>query len=641
MVESNGQTLPVAWQQVNDPQLSAMVADYQASQQMPEPEMYADNTRMTNVGNDVATDATLPPPRSADADVRGQFSQAARAVQNRPTTQELAQAMPDLTQFFGSTPSAASLFDSPPAQTERPQTIPARATQSQQPDNGRPRAQLVVPSAPQPAPRRLATRRPAQGPQLPARPMTDDEFLASVDQRRSRPGGPNNPRQVPTVADTAQSQIANMRGLSDGQRELLSAQLAPLSAAEDTVRAQQQAETEQRNAIAGLGVSRMIDQEESRMRRQEREDRDRKFEETYAKERADLSADSYWKDKGIGMQVLAAISAGLGAMGASLNGGPNYALEIINGAIDRDIALKREAIGTKEDNLKRERTRFEDDEQWALAERMRGYEVAEQQIEMLGAGARTAQQRQAAVELQSQMRGLVAQTREQVRIDNARRAAAAAREQARAAEPFFDVDYGNGLRQQIRRSDSAGIERAAKLLGVAQPGEQSAPAIPSSLRPTGRGPIPSMNATASQRLNQQSGATRSVLQGIDNLRQIREEVGSGGLNGETLDRGAVARAETARKDLLLSIKSAAELGALDNGMMQFANDLIRDPTEFSLYSVVGEDPVMAGLNELRSRTLQRANSQFGEYNLEFNENNADSRSADTQARGVAVIPGRQ
>lgn len=619
MVESNGQTLPVAWQQVNDPQLSAMVADYQASQQMPEPDMYADNTRMTNVGNDVATDATPPPTRRAlidvmrerqalpapptltatndapvadvAADVRGQFAQAARTVNNRVSTR--------------------------------------RAPPTSEQSDGRPGAQLVVPTAAA-APQRSGARRPAQRPQQAARPLTDDEFIANAADRIHRANGPNNPPQPPTVADTAQNQIANMRGLSEGQRELLSAQLAPLSAAEDTVRAQQQAETEQRNAVAGLGVSRMIDQEESRMRRQEREDRDRKFEETYAKERADLSADSYWKDKGIGMQVLAAISAGLGAMGASLNGGPNYALEIINGAIDRDIALKREAIGTKEDNLKRERTRFEDDEQWALAERMRGYEVAEQQIEMLGAGARTAQQRQAAVELQSQMRGLVAQTREQVRMDNARRAAANARAQREASEPFYLVDYGNGMVGRVRQSDQAGLERNAKILGVAQPGDESVPAIPASLRPNGRGQVPNMRAVDATKLSEQAASTQSVLQGIDNLRRIREQVG----NGEIVDRAAVSAARTARQDLLLSIKDAAALGALDNGMMQFAEGLITDPTEFSLYDVVGEDPIMSGLNELRSRTVERANSRFGQYNLEFQQNNAATQSDAIRSLGA-------
>lgn len=616
MVESNGQTLPVAWQQVNDPQLSAMVADYQASQQMPEPEMYADNTRqnpfaMPSIGQDpgalidaaARTDATVPPPPS--------MSHTNPPLQNSAQSQSPRRA------------AARVAYQAPPTPQQ-----PAAPNNNMQ-------ARLITPQMP-PRPAQGA-RRPAQRPQQPARPMTDDEFIASVDQRRSRPGGPNSPRQAPTVADTAQREIANMRGLSDGQRELLSAQLAPLSAAEDTVRAQQQAETEQRNAVAGLGVSRMIDQEESRMRRQEREDRDRKFEETYAKERADLSADSFWKDKGVGMQVLAAISAGLGAMGASLNGGPNYALEIINGAIDRDIALKREAIGTKEDNLKRERTRFEDDEQWALAERMRGYEVAEQQIEMLGAGARTAQQRQAAVELQSQMRGLVAQTREQVRIDNARRAAAMAKAQRDALERRYAIPLPNGTQVDVRASDTRTLLDVAKLTREAA-GEQ-APQVPASLRPNGRGEV-RLNDVIARQLAAEAAKTEAALAAIDRLDQLRDAVGA---DGEHFDSARLAEIQTATTELLAAQNNSLGFGALDVGGKETVMSQIPSVQSMSVSGLLpgGRDAVKAQLQELRRLTIDRANAATSQYNLDFvpRSEQAQQETDQGNARALELFAG--
>lgn len=50
---------------------------------------------------------------------------------------------------------------------------------------------------------------------------------------------------------------------------------------------------------------------------------------------------------GVGTQVLAAISIGLGAYGAAMTGGPNYAMQIIDKAIERDIVAQKDRFRNK------------------------------------------------------------------------------------------------------------------------------------------------------------------------------------------------------------------------------------------------------------------------------------------------------
>lgn len=55
---------------------------------------------------------------------------------------------------------------------------------------------------------------------------------------------------------------------------------------------------------------------------------------------------SYWSDKSTGNRVLAALSVGLGALGS--RGGENRALEIVEGAIERDYRAQRDRIAKQE-----------------------------------------------------------------------------------------------------------------------------------------------------------------------------------------------------------------------------------------------------------------------------------------------------
>jgi hypothetical protein len=64
-----------------------------------------------------------------------------------------------------------------------------------------------------------------------------------------------------------------------------------------------------------------------------------------------VDPDRLWKQKGTAAEIGAAIAQALGAFGAGLTGGPNYAMQIIQTAIDRDIQAQRDDIANKRGSL--------------------------------------------------------------------------------------------------------------------------------------------------------------------------------------------------------------------------------------------------------------------------------------------------
>lgn len=59
---------------------------------------------------------------------------------------------------------------------------------------------------------------------------------------------------------------------------------------------------------------------------------------------SEIDQDRIWRKKGTGASILAVIGSALGAFGSALTKTPNFALEIINGAIDRDIRAQEQEI---------------------------------------------------------------------------------------------------------------------------------------------------------------------------------------------------------------------------------------------------------------------------------------------------------
>lgn len=71
-----------------------------------------------------------------------------------------------------------------------------------------------------------------------------------------------------------------------------------------------------------------------------------KFQRLVADAQGNADPDAYWKERGPG-GVMAALSVALGAFGASLTGGQNAALQIVQGDIDRNIRAQEQNLANK------------------------------------------------------------------------------------------------------------------------------------------------------------------------------------------------------------------------------------------------------------------------------------------------------
>ena len=92
----------------------------------------------------------------------------------------------------------------------------------------------------------------------------------------------------------------------------------------------------------------------------------------------------------MGSQILAALSVGLGQFGASLNGGTNTALQIVNGNIDRRIAAQQHNIANAHKSLSNEQSLYKDNlaafgdkERASLATKMQYIDQAKAQLDQV------------------------------------------------------------------------------------------------------------------------------------------------------------------------------------------------------------------------------------------------------------------
>ena len=97
-------------------------------------------------------------------------------------------------------------------------------------------------------------------------------------------------------------------------------------------------------------------------------------------------------DSGTGTKLSAAVAVGLGALGAAMTGGHNYAMDIIDKAIDRDVQLQLKNIGLKQNQLDNQRSYLKDindnfatDDQKASALKALQYNSLENKLKEMGA----------------------------------------------------------------------------------------------------------------------------------------------------------------------------------------------------------------------------------------------------------------
>lgn len=155
--------------------------------------------------------------------------------------------------------------------------------------------------------------------------------------------------QAETPVPAQKSPLGGLGLIGQGFKETLSATTQEATASEHLHKVEADRQTAR---AAALDQARAADQ--ARLA-----DIQKNYDTMMSKQQTDEKAiadrkvdpDHFFKERGTGARVLAGISMALGAFGSALTGGPNMAMQIIHGAIDRDIDAQKHEIAKAKDIL--------------------------------------------------------------------------------------------------------------------------------------------------------------------------------------------------------------------------------------------------------------------------------------------------
>lgn len=300
--------------------------------------------------------------------------------------------------------------------------------------------------------------------------------------------------------------------------------------------------------------------------------------------------------------VGAALMAAAGHFGAALSGGPNTASQLINTAVERDIAAQRDAIDNAQADVQGQqsylaelRQRFGDDRQAEEAMRLSYLEDASRRIETMK--AQTSNEMVAA------------------NLD----ATLAQIEQDKAAS---QARYAEAAEARVQRNVAAQSNLTAQQLGNQVKRQQLAQMQGSGQQGLG---VPGLRAIPGARVDKESikeareikAAKDEVMTMINRLRQSTDRVGfwDRAQNAASVVPGIaenpdVARANVTASALKKAVNKLDKAGALDSGALELLNLAISDPASFSV------EANAAKLAELPRLISDSANAKMRAYGIE-------------------------
>jgi hypothetical protein len=252
--------------------------------------------------------------------------------------------------------------------------------------------------------------------------------------------------------------------------------------------------------------------------------------------KSEVDPKKYWKDQGAFGQILGALSIGLGAYAQGRGAGPNGALQIINAAIDRDVAAQRDEIAKKKglvdaksNLLQMMRQKFGDDRMAEAATRSYLMETTKLKLDQI-ASKYQGQELQAN---RMQLSGALDVAMQKDAMAMQKLASEIAENKAKSANLNADK-YVPGLQQYALTADAA------------------------------------------KTLKEATKARNDVMDGVSKLKNMRAQYGS-----EFLNRNVVGRAKVIATDMLLKYKNIAQLGVMSDSDKELLDQLIpKDPTQF-------------------------------------------------------------
>lgn len=275
-----------------------------------------------------------------------------------------------------------------------------------------------------------------------------------------------------------------------------------------------------------------------------------------------------------GKQIMAGIAIAFGEIGRSLTGSQtNQALNIINNAIDRDIAAQEKDIENLRGQSVMQRQilsdvyrKFDDKVAAQIAQKDAYLAGVQRQVEMMGLRYGTQEAQAKALDTIGQLQQLRANNKMQ--LFNI--------EQSKAAQ------QNSILRQNIEKQ----TEKAKELKKLMVPGlgisltEQDAKDLKAGLE-----------------------AKKQFEDRMQQLINMREKAGG----GQVLDRSAVANAKRIASELRIAYKNLASLGVLSNTDYRLIDPVVpEDPTQFRdpISALSGTDPTLDTMKSFLADTTQ-------------------------------------
>lgn len=363
--------------------------------------------------------------------------------------------------------------------------------------------------------------------------------LASFnDSTQMQPGGGVEIPQSPTLGQDLQTQ-----GLLDQGR---------------AAREKAAAEVAYYDELGGQMKNLQMKQEAERMEESQRLDEAQKALDDERNRVKDLKIDSnrYWANQSTGNKIVAALSLFLSGYASAMNGGPNYALKAIEGAINRDIDEQRANIENQKDGIRGQETayanmyrKFKDNDLARSAATASAYEKAELELRKIG----------------SRFQG---------------------------QEQQGKVMQALGVIQEKKDAAQAEFKRQYLLKESLRTGNVNPEMLPQDMRDRY---VPgfglALNKEDATKLKDKVSVVSNAKNGIKDLLQLSEKSGS---SFSLQDR---ASAETIAQMLIGNLRTEiVGPGAMNESELKLMNDLIADPTKImSLDST----------NKTRLQTLMR------------------------------------
>ncbi len=269
-----------------------------------------------------------------------------------------------------------------------------------------------------------------------------------------------------------------------------------------------------------------------------------------SKEAANATVDPnhYMAEKGTFGRIIAAIAVGLGAAGASGSGGRNYALDIIQGSIDKDIDAQKAKIAGKTASVGHAKTSLDlaqqlgaDENQWTIARRAQLLELAKSRVQRIAADASGEEAKRNALALGYDLDAQILAERERFQLLTRDQVV----EQRMAYAPTRVVGVGGGGSQQIKSDYDHEMH------------------------------VPGMGAALSK---EDAKTIKPKVASIDDLTESLKDLDK---TTETMgDRASPAlraRADSLRGEVLMKLKEAYQMGALDKGAKEVGDQIMGDP----------------------------------------------------------------